>query len=88
MREHTSSSRLPGRMPYGTSSLAEKEGLGAAGEGGDKAPIQQKEEDPTTPPVTPGNMGEPPELNPGEEPEDLLFTMPPEGDRPSGPSGG
>ena len=71
-------------MPYGVSSLDKEEGPGAVEERGDRAPILQKGEDPTTPPMTPGNAGDLPELNQGEESEDLLFAMPPEGDKPSG----
>ncbi len=80
--EHAPSSRLPGRMLYGASSLDQKEGPGAVEEGGDRAPILQEDEGPAVPPMTPGNTSDPPESNPGEESEDLLFAMPPEGDKP------
>ncbi len=82
--EHASSPRLPIRMTYGTSSRAEEDGPGAVGEGENQVPMLQKDEDPRTPPMTPENTGDPPESNQGEEPEDLLFVTPPEGDRPSG----
>ena len=73
-------------MPYWTPSLAENEELGAAGEGGEKSPIQQKEEEPANPPMAPGDIDKPSELQQGEESEDLLFTTPLGGDKSSGPS--
>ncbi len=85
--EHTPISRLPSRMPYWTPCLAEKEGPGAAGEGGDKSPLPRKDEEPMAPLVAPEDVGEPSELQRGEELKDLLFMAPLDGDKPSGPSG-
>ncbi len=56
--EHASNFRFPGRMPYGASSPARKVEPGTVEEGRDKVPMQQKEEDPTTPPMTPGKHGQ------------------------------
>ncbi len=82
--EDASSPRLPCRMPYGASSRAKEEGPGVVGEGENQAPMLQKDGDPRTPPMTPGNTGDPPELEQEEESEDLLFATPPEGDKSSG----
>ncbi len=66
-------------MPYWTPSLAEEEGPGAVGEGGDKSPIQWKEDRPAAPSMAPEEQG--------EESKGLLFVTPLGGDKPSGPSG-
>ena len=85
--EYASSPQLPGRMPYGATSCTDERDPGAVGEGENQATMLQGDEGPETPPMTPEHMGDPQELNQGEEPEDLLFVTPPEGDRPSGTAG-
>ncbi len=86
MPEHTPFSRLPGRMPYGMLSLAEEEGLGAAGEGGDESPICRGEEEPVVPRWH-QDIGEPSEPQRGDESKDPLCIASSGRDEPSGPSG-
>ncbi len=81
------SPRLAGRMPYRAPSCTDGEGPEAVGERENQAPMLQRDGDPRTPPMTPECTGNSQGLNPGEEPEDLLFVTPPEGDRPSGTAG-
>ncbi len=74
MPEQTPISSLPGRMAYWTPSLAEEEGPRATGEGGDKSPMQRKDEEPTAPPMAPEDLDEPSERQRGEDSRNLLFT--------------
>ncbi len=84
MLESTPSSRLPGRMPYGPSSCADREEPEIVGGEENQTSMLKRDGDPGTPPMTPECTGHSPDLSQGEEPEDLLFVIPPKGDRASG----
>ncbi len=76
--EHTPFSRLPGRMPYWTPSLAEEVESGAAGGGGDESPMLRGE-GPAASPMAPEDVSD--VLN------DPLSTTPLDRDELSGPLG-
>ena len=82
--ESAPNSRLPGRMPYGSSSRADGEEPRAVGGEGNQTPMLQRSGDSRTPPATPERRDHSPDLSLEEEPEEHLFVTPPEGDRPSG----
>ncbi len=77
-------SRLPGRMPYGLPPRIDGEEPGIVEGEESRTSTSEGDGNPETLPTTPEHTARSPGLSQEEEPDDLVFTTPPEGDRPSG----
>ncbi len=78
------SPRLPGRMPYGLRSCLDGKGLESVGKMESRSSMFERDEDPRTPPSTPTRAVLSSDASQEEEPEDLVFAMPPEENKSSG----
>ncbi len=82
--ESVPSSWLPGRMPYGLLSRLDREEPEIVGGRESQTLTSKRDGDPETPPTAPDRTAHSLGLSQEEEPDDLIFTTPPEGDRSSG----
>ncbi len=81
--ESISSSRLPGRMPYGLPPRIDGEEPKVIGGEGSQTPTSEGNENPGTLPTTPEHTAHSPGSSQEEGPDDLVFVTPPEEDQPS-----
>ncbi len=70
-------------MPYSLPSRIHKEETEITGAGESQTSTSERDGDPETPPTTPEHTAYSPGSGQEEEPEDLIFATPPEGNRPS-----
>ncbi len=80
--ETVPSSRLPGRMPYGLPARVDREEPGIVGRRDSQSSTSGRDENPETPPTTPGHTTHSSGASQEGEPEDLIFATPPEGNGP------
>ncbi len=80
--ESVSSSRLPGCMPYGLPAHVDREEPGIIGRRDSQSLTSGRDENPETPPTTPGHTTHSSGVSQEGEPGDLIFAMPPEGNGP------